>query len=217
MGTGYNAGLGNPLHTEKVDPGFASKIFSFTYNNQDKTEDGLYLIPDKVNEVKATSCSYNSEVSKHSGTESYQRKLSTKATLNGGYKGALVEASFSFSSTYEKIQNSTTTHNNTTTQAMAECERYKLSVNIFDPLPLTDNFKKGVEQSYANKNWDNFINQYGSHFTYEVIMGGRAIQQIEYSFESVSRLEELSIDINTAAKASYAKFYGDTSFDWKKY
>lgn len=30
-------------------------------------------------------------------------------------------------------------------------------------------------------------------------------------------MESLTIDINTAAKASFAKFYADSSFDYQKY
>lgn len=52
---------------------------------------------------------------------------------------------------------------------------------------------------------------------YEVILGGRAIQEIEYSYKSASDMESLDIDINIAAKASFAKFYADASFDYHKY
>ena len=48
-------------------------------------------------------------------------------------------------------------------------------------------------------------------------MGGRATQQISYTFQSVSKMESLNVDINIAAKASFAKFFADPSFDWNKY
>lgn len=48
-------------------------------------------------------------------------------------------------------------------------------------------------------------------------MGGRATQEIQYESKSVSEMESLQIDINIAAKASYAKFYMDSSFDYHKY
>lgn len=48
-------------------------------------------------------------------------------------------------------------------------------------------------------------------------MGGRAVQEIQYSWKSVSEMESLTIDINIAAKASFAKFYADSSFDYQKY
>ena len=48
-------------------------------------------------------------------------------------------------------------------------------------------------------------------------MGGRAVQEISYDFESVSKLNSLNIDLSLAAKASFAKFFADSSFDWNKH
>ena len=48
-------------------------------------------------------------------------------------------------------------------------------------------------------------------------MGGRAVQEISYSYESVSKMNSLDIDIQLAAKASFARFFGDKSFDWHRY
>lgn len=48
-------------------------------------------------------------------------------------------------------------------------------------------------------------------------MGGRATQEISYDFQSVSKLSSLDIDISIAAKASFAKFFLDSSFDWHKH
>jgi hypothetical protein len=48
-------------------------------------------------------------------------------------------------------------------------------------------------------------------------MGGRAVQEISYDFESISKLNSINIDISIAAKASFAKFFMDASFDWSKH
>lgn len=48
-------------------------------------------------------------------------------------------------------------------------------------------------------------------------MGGRAVQEILYSHQSVSEMESLGMDTNIAAKASFAKFFLDSSFDYHKY
>lgn len=48
-------------------------------------------------------------------------------------------------------------------------------------------------------------------------MGGRAMQEMVFTFESMSTLESLEVDVNNAARARFAKIYGDKSFDWKKY
>jgi hypothetical protein len=51
-----------------------------------------------------------------------------------------------------------------------------MSLNLFKPGPITDDFWAGVSYSFNAKNWDKFIEQFGTHFVYEVILGGRAIQ-----------------------------------------
>lgn len=48
-------------------------------------------------------------------------------------------------------------------------------------------------------------------------MGGRAIQQIAYSFQSVSQLNALDIELTTAAKGRFAMFFGDKEWDWQSH
>lgn len=92
-----------------------------------------------------------------------------------------------------------------------------MSLNLFKPGNISRNFWDGVEYCYKYKKWDRFIEQFGTHFVHEVVLGGRAIQQIQYTYKSASEMESLDIDINLAAKASFAKFYADSSFDYHKY
>ena len=115
------------------------------------------------------------------------------------------------------MEKDTTQTNSSFTHATAECEAYELQVDLFDIDNLLPNFVKGVVQSAKTGNWDMFIDQFGTHFVYEVIFGGRATQQTSYSYEAVSTLRSLGVDLHTAAKARYAFFYGDASYDWKKY
>lgn len=103
------------------------------------------------------------------------------------------------------------------THATAECEAYELSLDIFTVNTLLPNFVTGAVESYKNKSWDKFITQFGTHYIYDVTMGGRATQEIAYEYQSVSKLSSIDIDISVAAKASFAKFFADSSFDWHKH
>lgn len=47
-------------------------------------------------------------------------------------------------------------------------------------------------------------------------MGGRATQQITVTSESSSKLSSMGIDVKVAAKAKFAKFHADASFDFSK-
>ena len=216
VGRSYDLLEGNPL-SDRVDPGFEHSIFEFTYLDQEKTEDGKYLVPDGVSHRKVSSCSFSTDIQTFRGTKSYQEDLKTKATISGGYKGAIIDAAFSFSSSYQNLQKSTIETNQSITHATASCEAYELSIDIFTINKLLPNFIQGVNESYHSKNWDKFITQFGTHFVYETVMGGRAVQEIAYDFESVSKLNSLNIDISLAAKASFAKFFADSSFDWNKH
>lgn len=115
------------------------------------------------------------------------------------------------------MQKSTIQNNMSITHATAQCEAYELSIDIFTVNTLLPNFVSGVNQSYHTKKWDNFITQFGTHFVYDVTMGGRAVQEITYDYSSISKLNSLNIDIAIAAKASFAKFFLDSSFDWHKH
>ena len=50
IGQGYDVYLGNPLSSTKQDPGIKRKIFDMTFNNQQRTHDEKWLIPDQVTE-----------------------------------------------------------------------------------------------------------------------------------------------------------------------
>lgn len=103
------------------------------------------------------------------------------------------------------------------THAAAECEAYYLSVDLFKEFALEDPFQNAVNVSFHNNNWENFIQEYGTHFVYSINMGGRALQEIEYNYESVSQLNALDIDLSTAAKARFAMFFGDKEWNWHQH
>lgn len=42
-------------------------------------------------------------------------------------------------------------------------------------------------------------------------MGGRAVQQMEFSLESVAKLKSVGVSVEVAASAEFAKFYGSAS------
>ncbi len=103
------------------------------------------------------------------------------------------------------------------THASAECQAYEIILDKFSLPKLSEDFVQGALYSLQQSNWIEFIEEFGTHYVHEITMGGRATQETSYTFNSVSKMESLDIDINIAAKASFAKFLVDTSFDWNKY
>ena len=129
----------------------------------------------------------------------------------------LFEASFSLSRNYQSMENSTIKNKMSLTHASAECEAYHLEVDYYKNYVLEDSFEAAVNTSYNHNNWETFIEVYGTHFIKDVTMGGRALQEISYSSQSISKMNTLQIDTSIAAKARYAAFFSDTSVDVKKY
>lgn len=66
--------------------------------------------------------------------------------------------------------------NRTITHASAECQYYEMSADLLKPGPISENFWLGLNSSYHANNWDKFIEQFGTHFVYEVVLGGRVTQ-----------------------------------------
>jgi hypothetical protein len=48
-------------------------------------------------------------------------------------------------------------------------------------------------------------------------MGARAVEETIFSYKGASMLEGIPVDISVTAKASFAKFFNDSSFDYRKY
>ena len=67
---------GNP-YTDKIDPGFDSAVFAMTFNKSLKTDDGRYLIPDHTDSSLTISCSLSSKSASYTGTQNYQKELSS--------------------------------------------------------------------------------------------------------------------------------------------
>lgn len=131
---------------------------------------------------KVSSCTFSIDVRTYRGTQSYSEELKTKATISAGYKGLIVNAAFSASTTYDHIEKSTLESNMSITHATASCEAYELSIDIFTINNILPNFVTGAIESYQNKDWGNFITQFGTHFVFDATMGGRATQEITYDF-----------------------------------
>lgn len=107
MGSGYDILKGNPDNEDSFDPGFRSRIFQYTYEEQQTTEDGKYLVPDDIDSRLTQTCSLSATTSTFYGTKSYQKSLQTKVDVAGGYDGSLTQAAFSASLSYEHVKEST--------------------------------------------------------------------------------------------------------------
>ena len=96
LGLGYNIYKGNPLG-DRIDPGFRSQLFAFSYDGGQTTDDNRYLIPDNVEHHGAVTCSYQATTKSIEDTITYQKSLFDSASISGGGSAGLFSASFSLS------------------------------------------------------------------------------------------------------------------------
>lgn len=128
-----------------------------------------------------------------------------------------MNAAFSASATYQKVNNSIYNQSIILTHAAAECQAYQMSLNTFSPGKISDSFWVDVDNSLKSNDWSLFIEHFGTHFVYDVTLGGRAVQEIQYDSKGIAILGSLNISTDLAAKASFAAFYNDTSFNYSAY
>lgn len=158
-------------------------------------------------------------MSEFSGTQNYQKELSSVTEVDTRYSYLFVKASFSLSVEFSQFSNSTKSQHRTVTQSNARCEVYTVDMPVFsNEIPLTKSFQEAVKLAAGNGNWRDFLNQFGSHFASRVIFGGRYVYQHEYSAESMSYFASMNIDVKTAAKVQFANAFNlSMSEDLKKY
>jgi hypothetical protein len=206
LGRGYNLLYGNPLPTSlPVDPGFKNSVFSMTGPGTDGP-DG-YNIPEGTEVVQCETCTLNFRGSEFTGTHKYQSSLESSVTVEAGYMGA----SFSASTDYKSVSESTSTNNRTFVQTDAVCSMYCAQVMMYTPPNLTNNFLTGLATLQRTLDptdmaaYYTFIGQFGTHVITGLIMGSRYGQLYEFTSESYSSL--LSSNLKVEASAGYAGLF----------
>lgn len=75
-------------------------------------------------------------------------------------------------------------------------------------IPLTLDFVQGVKSSFAENDWSEFIEHFGTHFASAVTFGGRYFMEHTYSEETMSLFKSMSLDVKFAAEAQFYEKVG---------
>jgi len=212
LGMGYNAIKGNPdnhLH----DPGFALiSVLKFTWANNVTTSEGKYFVPDNVQALQTSCCSFQSQAVTEFGSRSYQQALSIDVSVESEADMSAWSARFSASVGYKRVSQGTTQHHRIYTNARAKCIQYQLWMNYLNtPVTITSNFAQAVASLPLVRNdtvYNAFIRTYGTHFTTSVTMGAKIVIRSEFDEISYTRMEEAGLSIETGAKVSFLRFVG---------
>jgi hypothetical protein len=208
VGNGYDIFYGNPF-TNKLDPGFRSQIFSFTYSSQQQTDDESYLIPDGMRSTTESACAFDSKSQEITGAQSYQESLKQAVSVEGGYDNGIAAVSFTASVAYKSTQEMMTSENRIVYFSTGTCEEYTLTAPSYETLPLEKDFVLGVTNAYAGViTWSSFITRYGTHYVIEETLGGRMVISTSFSKKDVQFLKSNEIEIGVGLQASYGPASG---------
>jgi hypothetical protein len=162
------------------------------------TSDGRYQIPygTVVQQEEACSLSFTGSTETFTGASSYQDSLKVAASVMGGIE-PLSSAAFSANADYQTVDSATSTTASVFTSASAQCSVYKASLSMPSQLPqFNPNFYFTVANASFEFNpldpndfYYNFINYFGTHFTYVIHMGGSYGRMTQFSGSQWSSLQ----------------------------
>ena len=188
LGRGYDAVVGNP-HSHSYDPGFQFAVFNLTYNNQIVSSDGCWLLPDNVEALQVLSCSHGTTTVQIHDTTSYRNSLSVDASIDAGTWFFRFSASIG----YKEVLTGTSDTNKMYIESVAKCTRYQAALEM-QRIQVASGFSDAVdalsEISSNHPSYANFIQYFGTHYVYSVMMGAKAVVRSEFEQFSFTRMAQ---------------------------
>ena len=216
---GYDIYRGNPHSTQGVDPGFrVARIFDLTYDQQLKSSDGNWDVPDFVTMARTDACTLNFESTQLDTMVNYQKSLEVEVSVSGGFLGI---ASFKASASYKSVEKTMTATRDIHVSSTAVCDVYKARMNPYDPPKLHEQFIKALmtlPTNYDEGQYFKFLDYYGTHAVTELNMGARYGMISTISEKDSEKFNSNRLAIEAAASFHVLGFSGsvDTRTDTQK-
>jgi len=213
LGACYNVVTMDPLSL--ADTALPKNVF----NLGNVRDDGSFDVPQGVSYRTILKTSYDWQSSVISSVADLQNTLKQSADVSAGMEGAF---EFSGSATYKEIQNLTESRKHSFVYARAFVELLSVSVDIADPqsgLRLDDSFQRAVadlptdqSETSATK-YEDFITRFGTHFTWQIIVGGMATQRTSGLASRFLKSEETETELKAKGKLVIDKVEAGASAD----
>lgn len=197
VGSTYNLFKGNPHSTKGLDPGFTLRnMYEFTYLTNRTTADGDYTVPDGVNAVISSACSFAFTSQITQSTSSYKDSLQVDVSVD--FKGW--GASFSASTDYKSVQEGTSSGETTYITSQTLCEAYAATVGkaVLNPALYTAILQLPATSKDATPYID-FYNHWGTHYIHNLRMGGRYGVISSFSTSDFTDMSSTELDITASA------------------
>ncbi|KAJ7373975.1 hypothetical protein OS493_009303 [Desmophyllum pertusum] len=198
---GYDLLFGNPNvdPNDGRDPGVSRMpIFKTTYDKGLTTSDLRYLIPDGMNFLKAVSCRIDFSSSEDRSEKAYIDSLSNTVGAESGFLGFSFKASTTVQHKTEEMKTASHTYVNT----QAVCSIYTGAIFMDLPPKPSDEFiasLKKWENNPSEENIRNLVDNYGTHFITDVVMGAKFGEESQVTTESYEKMVSDGLDVGTAA------------------
>lgn len=228
---GYNTAYGNPILSPEngklIDAGLTTAIFKQSFERKNETPDGLYIYPDGYEIMPAQVCKTNFSSQVLQTASSMKSSMSLSLGAEAGY-GAF---SFSANTEFNRMSEAMNSEDKLYISNQATCSTYRAVLNKFNPPALSENFiqglqtlsKKAFDEPSTNNNnnnndkdkdknindnnnhkslFMNFIDTFGTHFLYDIMMGSRYTLVEETTKKSMNEMKAQGLNISAEAKAS---------------
>ncbi|XP_052092455.1 uncharacterized protein LOC127728916 [Mytilus californianus] len=211
IGRGYDIYMGNPVSDDgEVDQGFRLPVldlpFSFRF-----TSDGGYRIPDNVDVISETSASFGSSYHQVKTETDYKSMLQVDVSVNAAASGFGKSGSFSASASYKKAVKEVTKGDTTTSEIVGRAIVYKARLSSTGTISkLSDFFEDNIralpsencEEDVIQQLYIQVIEQFGTHYTTEVVMGAKAVQEFKFKNSDLDKFQSVGISAKVAAQVS---------------
>lgn len=196
LGSTYDLFKANPHSTKGLDPGFTLRnMFHYTYSNH-TTADGQYSVPDGVNAVMSSACSFSFTSEITQGTSSYKNSLEVEVSAD--FKGW--GGSFSASADYKTVHEGSSSTQTVYVTSQAKCEAYAATVQraILNPA-LVSAISYLPASSTDLTPYKDFYDHWGTHFASKLRMGGRYGVRSAFSASEYTTMSSSGIDVKVSA------------------
>ena len=198
---GYNFLFGNPVVDPKQvrDPGVSRMpIFKATFDRGLTTSDQRYLIPDGMSFLKAVSCRIDFGSVEDRSEKSYINSLATSVGAGASFLGFGFKASPTVQQKTEELRKVSHSYIN----SEAVCSIYTGAIFMNMPPKPSDEFitsLKKCEKEPTEVNFKRLIDNYGTHFLTDVVMGSKYGEESKISTEEYEKMVTEGLDVGTAA------------------
>jgi len=214
MSYGYNIYLGNPTPTDYTyDPGLTfTSIFDLEYNRNKTTSDGAYLIPDDLDAIKSTACSYETSTTSIYGQTSYYNSISQSLSFSASVDLEKISGSFSASDDWGTVSEDTVANKNVMVSTSASCAVFIATLNEYIGMKFTTNFNNAVETLLEGDENDDalyfaFFDSFGTHYFKQQVLGAKATVEIEFSRSTYNSLINYDSDFTVTAQMSFLSVF----------